>query len=47
MEMHYWYQSPEVRRPDDLLLVYGWLRDTLPAVVDRFEVTVHEPTVEQ
>lgn len=47
MEMSYWYQSPEVRRPDDLLLVYVWLRDTLPAVVDRIEVTVHEPTVER
>lgn len=47
LHMRYWYQSPEVRRPDDLLLVYAWLRDTLPAVVDRIEVTVHEPTVER
>jgi hypothetical protein len=43
VEVRQWYQSPEVRRPEDPLAVYAWLRDTLPAAVDRITIIVHEP----
>ncbi len=38
-----WYLSPEVRRPEDPLILYCWLRDTLPVLVDEIEVTLYEP----
>jgi len=47
VQLMYWYQSPEVRRPDDLLLVYGWSRGTLPVVVDAISVDRYEPRTER
>lgn len=44
--MHLWYLSPEVRRPDDKMKVYCWLRDTLPVRVDDLQVILHEPIYE-
>lgn len=41
-----WYLSPEVRRPTDPVIIYCWLRDTLPVLVDEMEVVLYEPKVE-
>ena len=42
-EISFWYMSPEVRRPTDPLVVYVWLMDSIPAVVDNIQVTLLEP----
>ncbi|MEO8591225.1 MAG: hypothetical protein ABI432_17735 [Flavobacteriales bacterium] len=39
-----WYMTPEVRNGSDLLKVYYRTSDEDPAVVDRVEVAVYEPT---
>lgn len=44
--LHLWYLSPEIRRPDDRVKVYCWLRDTLPVRVDELEVILYEPVHE-
>ncbi|HRH39356.1 MAG TPA: hypothetical protein PK760_13480, partial [Flavobacteriales bacterium] len=41
--IHLWYLSPEVRRPTDEVVVYCWLRDTLPVLVDDIEIVLYEP----
>lgn len=38
-----WHLSPEVRRPDDAVVAYCWLRDTLPVRVDELAIRLHEP----
>ncbi|MFN3875041.1 MAG: hypothetical protein ACK4L7_03890 [Flavobacteriales bacterium] len=42
-EVAVWWLSPEVRTPDDELVVHGWLRDTLPIRAQRIMVALHEP----
>lgn len=38
--------EPEVRRPTDPVIIYCWLRDTCPVLVDEMEVVLYEPKVE-
>lgn len=38
-----WHLSPEVRRPDDAVVAYCWLRDTLPIRVEELSIHLHEP----
>jgi len=45
-QIRLWYLSPEVRRPEDKVKVYCWLRDTLPVRVDELQVTLYEPIYE-
>lgn len=42
-EISFWYMSPEVRRPSDAFMVYAWLQDSVPAIVDNIQVTLLEP----
>lgn len=38
-----WYLTPEIRRPDDELIVYGWLRGDAPARLSKLDIFIHEP----
>lgn len=38
-----WYLSPEIRRPGDELVIYGWLRDATPCQLISLDIFIHEP----
>ncbi len=43
LDLEAWYLPPDIRRPDDELLIYGWSRGAHPARLTELDIFIHEP----